>query len=405
MYEQPSSKRYLAQRESHDEEFSLLRSEDFWPLQKMQPTWALNPQRPFMMQKNTNEYVGTQNQYGKWNQRTWNKYENKYIEDKTALFAAPLTSGISHMSSLLPGKKSDCSTWSQGNSVRRDWTNFESCSFRGMEREIEDRVSYNESKIGDVDKSDIPFHYHPGSYARNSRVQIHSPFELIKFQCLGNPILMKKVAEWSLNYSESNQMTRKEIAELSRGRYWVTARSAPPHGNRQTLSFKEDLDDLRGGYQEVFNGVFQQQGGGREAAIRHRLFKYNFDRWAIDKWEAGVWRSVARETQDRSWVDLRYNKTIHVKVIPFLRILQRLRDKFHPHQKIGKCVEFLFTSFDRKKFRGKLKARSLKHNIANLKLKLEKQYFLNFAINAATTADCITIDDQKYHNSGEEFEG
>jgi len=49
--------------------------------------------------------------------------------------------------------------------------------------------------------------------------------------------------------------------------------------------------------------------------------------------------------------------------------------------------------------------RNLKHNIANRKMKLEKQYAPNLAIKLAATADCIFIDEPKYHYSGEEFEG
>merc|ERR1719419_1525552 len=72
------------------------------------------------------------------------------------------------------------------------------------------------------------------------------------------------------------------------------------------------------------------------------------------------------------------------------RILDRLRDKGCLYQDIEKSVEFLFTSCDQKKLNGKLKTRTLKHNIANLKNKLEKQYALSFAILVANAADKIS---------------
>jgi len=368
------------------------------------PAWAMNlqrsslfqePQSNLIIKKNTDRYVESQSQFGKWDRQEWSKHENSYRENKSVLLAVPLDPNISDMSSLFSDKKSNCSSSSPRKSVGRDWTNYgRCCSFHSMEPKTKARISEDKSNKGDLDTPDIPYHYHPCNYAPKSRIQAHPLFELIKTHCLGNPILMKKVVEWCINHAESNHITTKEILDLSRGRYWITARSATPLGDKHALSFKEDLDDLQGAYQEFYKGVFQQLiPEGREQAVKHRLFKYKLDWWAIDKWEAGVWRPVAREKGDRLWVDLRYNKTIHVKVIPLLRILRRLEEKFQPYQKIDKYVEFLFTSFDRKKLNGKLKTRNLKHNIANLKLKLEKQYALNFAINVATTADCISIDD------------
>jgi len=414
MYKQPSSKRYLAQWGSQDKDFSILRSEDQWgpqmkPLASAMNPWSSllfqEPQSNLIINKNMDRYVEAQSQFGKRDRQEWSKHENSYRENKSVLLAVPIDPDISRMSSLLPDKKSNCSSSSPRKSVATNWTNSGRCgSFRGMEREIKARFSEDQSNKGDLDMPDIPY-YHPCDYARKSKIQAHSLFELIKTQCLGNPMLMKKVVEWGINHAESSQITGKEIRELSRGRYWITARSVLPDGNTPVPSFKEDVDNLQGAYQEFDKGVFQQLliPQGREAAIQHRVYKYKSDRWGIDKWEAGVWRPVAREKLDKSWVDLRYNRPIYVKVIPLLMILRRLEEKFQAHQKIDKCVEFLFTSFDRKKLNGKLKTRNLKHNIANLKLKLEKQYALNFAINVATTADCISIDDQRCLYPGGEF--
>jgi len=374
------------------------------------PAEATDPQRSSLfrearsnaIKRKMNKYTEAPSQHSKWDGQEWSKHENRYKENESVLLAVPVSQGISRMSSSLLGTKSSSSSLSPTKTMSGDWTNFgRSCSFNSMEREIKVQFSDDESNNSDLDTPDIPYHYRS---AKKSNEQAQSIFELIKTHCLGNPMLMEKVVKWGINHSMSNQMTRKNILELTSGRYWITARSAQIHRDTEALSFKDDLDDLTGGYQEVDKGVYHQPiPQGRQAAAQHRLFKYNLDLWAIEKWEAGVWHPVARETLDRLWVDLRYNKTIHVKVIPLLRILGRLKERFPAYQNIEKCVEFLFTSFDRKKLNGKLKSRNLKHNIANLKMKLEKQYALSFAVNVANTADCISNEDQKYFYSGGGF--
>merc|ERR1719494_963003 len=112
----------------------------------------------------------------------------------------------------------------------------------------------------------------------------------------------------------------------------------------------------------------------------------------IEKNVNGVWCPAARQQPNGSWVDLRYNQTIKVMLIPLIKILGKLKKKIPVCQEIDKYVEFLFTSFDRKKLNGKLKTRNLKHNINNLKLKLEKQHALSFAIRVANTADLIATE-------------
>jgi len=52
-------------------------------------------------------------------------------------------------------------------------------------------------------------------------------------------------------------------------------------------------------------------------------------------------------------------------------------------------VDFLFKSCNQKKLISKLKKRNLKHNIANLKVKLDKQYALSFGVKVAYMADVI----------------
>jgi len=149
--------------------------------------------------------------------------------------------------------------------------------------EVKAKFSDDWWKTRDLDTPDIPYNYNSVDYAKTVGIQADYLFEGIKIHCLSNPILLDMVIKFSV---DSNQITQKNIVELSRGRYWITARSLQPNRNKLSLGFKEDLDDLQGGYQEVDKGVFQQSiPQGTEAAVYHRLFKYNFDLWAIDKWE------------------------------------------------------------------------------------------------------------------------
>jgi len=114
----------------------------------------------------------------------------------------------------------------------------------------------------------------------------------------------------------------------------------------------------------------------------------------IHKYEraVGSWVAVAKELPDGRWVDCKYNILIQVVLIPMKLILERLRNQACSYQDLVKKVEFLFTTCDRSKLNGKLKSRNLKHNITNLKLKLEKQYALSFAVTVANTAEEMTND-------------
>ena len=56
---------------------------------------------------------------------------------------------------------------------------------------------------------------------------------------------------------------------------------------------------------------------------------------------------------------------------------------------VEKQLEFLFQDCNQKKLNTKLKKRNLKHNIQNLKVKLEKQHCLSFAVRVVNVADAI----------------
>jgi len=110
--------------------------------------------------------------------------------------------------------------------------------------------------------------------------------------------------------------------------------------------------------------------------------------------DTGEWILCAEQLSDGRWVDIKNNReVIRVQLIPMSKILQKMSEKIaQENQEIEKCIEFLFTNCNQKKLNSKLKGRNLKHNISNLKVKLEKQYALSFAVQVATTADTIAMD-------------
>jgi len=77
-----------------------------------------------------------------------------------------------------------------------------------------------------------------------------------------------------------------------------------------------------------------------------------------------------------------------MKLVMLETILDRLGGDYQDGN-IEKQMEFLFLSCNQKKLHTKLKQRNLKHNIANLKVKLEKQHCLSFAVRIANIADSI----------------
>jgi len=77
-----------------------------------------------------------------------------------------------------------------------------------------------------------------------------------------------------------------------------------------------------------------------------------------------------------------------------LRILSRLKDDWTDLAEMKKNLEFLFHHCNPKKLNTKIKPRNLKHNMVNLKLKLQKQHELSFAVRVAETAISIALEGQ-----------
>jgi len=229
-------------------------------------------------------------------------------------------------------------------------------------------------------------------------------FNEIKKLCIDNPALLKKVLKWGNIQTSVAELTREDLEKLSSGRVWVTASlEHPATETEEDVKWQDALDDLKGAYQEVQNepNTFIQPAPQQsEPGKQHRLKKVVGGLWVIDecKMKSGSkWGLCAEELPSRQWIDHRNNrKNIEVKVVPLIRILERMgeRLKTDQNQDVERCVQFLFNSCNQKKLNSKLKTRNLKHNIANLKVKLDKQYSLSFAVKVANTADTIAQEER-----------
>jgi len=232
----------------------------------------------------------------------------------------------------------------------------------------------------------------------------HEIFNEIKKFCSESPTLLKKVLKWGNIQVSVAELTKEDLEKLARGRVWVTANlDHPATETEEDVKWQDALDDLKGAYQETpadSNIFIQPAPQQSEPGKQHRLKKVEGGLWVIDecKMKSGSkWGLCAQELPSRKWIDHRHEgKIIEVKVLPLLRILEKMgeRLKTDQNQDVEKCVQFLFNSCNQKKLNSKLKTRNLKHNIANLKVKLDKQYSLSFAVKVANTADTIAQEER-----------
>jgi len=230
-----------------------------------------------------------------------------------------------------------------------------------------------------------------------SMVQEEKLFEQIKAHCVMNPSLLKRIVCWSNSKSQSEQMALYDHGAISVGRLWLTASTnLPPNESDEKL--QQAVNDIKGAYHKVGDGVWQQplpETG--EPGLQHRLRKDSLGCWVIEELidvqdNEESWNICAKELSDHRWVDMKNDlREIKVTKLQMDTILQRMmQDKTTVNSDTLKnYVDFLFKSCNQKKLNSKLKKRNLKHNISNLKVKLDKQYALSFAVKVANTADVI----------------
>jgi len=225
--------------------------------------------------------------------------------------------------------------------------------------------------------------------------QEEAMFELIKAHCVGNSSLLKRIVHWGMKNRSMRRTSPEDVSTLSEGRVWVTAHLADLTGIVEIDDcLQESLDDIKGAYREIRTGVYKQpEPQVNEPGAQHRLMKDSHGYWKIEAHDvdSGKWILCAQELPDGLWMDMKNNrKDIRVKIIPMGMILEKMSEEFaSENQKVEKSMEFLFTNCNQKKLNSKLRGSNLKHNISNLKVKLEKQYALRFAVQVATTGDSI----------------
>jgi len=223
-------------------------------------------------------------------------------------------------------------------------------------------------------------------------------FDMIKNWCSGRPNLVKKLVHWGISKDQEPSIPIKispaRVKKLANGRLWVScmlSTSSTKYPGEGT-SAQESVDNLKGAYQEVEKGsgiYVQPTPEVNQSELQHRLKKVN-DFWIIEERDplTKCWKLRIQE-KPGLWLDMKYvYQTLKVKVIPMAKILERMTDSIFDGD-VEKKLDFLFEECSQKKLNTKLRKRNLDHNIKNLKVKLEKQRCLSFAVKIVKVADAI----------------
>jgi len=226
-------------------------------------------------------------------------------------------------------------------------------------------------------------------------------FEHFRKYCLNYPSLQQRIIQWGITRTPNSRVGDKEISALAGGRVWVSATLGQPSTTRDGDYWQEILNNYKGAYQQDEPGVFlQPPAQPNEPGIQHRLRRSQNGLWMIDEHnvEEDVWDSCAKELPGGKWVDVKDSRmSYNIKIIPMESILCTIKDQLTDFEDIQRSIDFLFNSCNQKKLNTKLKARNLKHNISNLKLKLGKQYALSFAVRVSEMADSIASSRDDFH--------
>jgi len=207
-------------------------------------------------------------------------------------------------------------------------------------------------------------------------------------------LILQNFLDWGITRTPNHKVGEEEIRELSTDRLWVSVRLTSGSSKHARKLFA-GLRDLKGAYQKVAAGVYTQPAPEPgEPGVQHRLRNLT-GYWVIEAFDVDRWMWHARTQQfpNGEWVDLTSGlKLYNIQVIPMINILNRMKDDWSECNEMKKHIEFLFSTCNQKKLNTKLKPRSLKHHIDNLRVKLEKQYALSFAVRVAKVADSIALN-------------
>jgi len=230
--------------------------------------------------------------------------------------------------------------------------------------------------------------------SQTSKLSEDDLFDQFRNYCMSCPSLRHKIIQWGLARTPNYRVGTQEITELAAGRLWVKVTLAQT--DKRGIKNRHDiLDEVKGAYQEVEHGVFMQPPAQPdEPGVQHRLRKNEFGFWIIEEpnEENDLWYPCIQEQRYGHWVDLNDSRRrCNIQILTMESILYSMRDQWTDLEEMERSMEFLFNSCNQKKLNTKLKARNLKHNISNLRFKLEKQYALSFAVRVAEVADAIAL--------------
>jgi len=233
------------------------------------------------------------------------------------------------------------------------------------------------------------------SIHKEQRLSDDELFDQFKNHCARCPSLRQKIIQWGISLTSNHPVGAKEISKLAAGRIWVKATLIHTH-KRSIGNWQEVLDEVKGAYHEVEEGVYMQPASQpNEPGIQHRLRRTGRGFWIIEEPNENhdLWFPCVQELPSGNWVDVNDSRMrCNIQIIKMESVLYSMRDQWADLEEMERTMEFLFNSCNPKKLSTKLKARNLKHNINSLTLKLEKQYNLNFAIRVAEMADAIALE-------------
>jgi len=248
-----------------------------------------------------------------------------------------------------------------------------------------------------VISSESPSSEDKSSSASDKTLTEDELFDQLKRYCVKFPSLLQEVIQWGITRTPNRRVGAKDISDYASGKIWVRAALMdPPRGC--TESWQEVLNEFKGAYQEDEPGVFMQPPSQpNEPGKQHRIRRNNMGFWMIEEHDVNenAWYPCTQEVPYGHWVDLKDSRRrYNIQLMPMVSILNRMQDQCTDHDEMEKSMDFLFNSCNQKKLNTRLKARNLKHNISNLRLKLEKQYALSFAVRVAEIADAIALEEQ-----------
>eukprot|EP00495_Collosphaeridae_sp_1-RS-2012_P001000 TRINITY_DN1149_c0_g1_i2.p1 TRINITY_DN1149_c0_g1~~TRINITY_DN1149_c0_g1_i2.p1 ORF type:complete len:378 (+),score=50.43 TRINITY_DN1149_c0_g1_i2:149-1135(+) len=251
----------------------------------------------------------------------------------------------------------------------------------------------NENSTIDLTNYSVSLETSSANSAIDKKWSDNELFGIFRTHC-EDPLILQEFLNWGIIRTPNLKVGEKEINELATGRFWVNVRLSPSCSN-YARKLSGVLDDLKGAYQEVEAGVYYQPAPlPNEPGVQHRL-RISKGYWVIEVFEVkrGIWHVRSQELPDGKWVDLTSGLRLYnIHVVPMINILNRMKDDWTEYDEMKKRIEFLFNACNQKKLNTKLRPRSLKHHIVNLRVKLEKQYALSFAVRVARIADYIALN-------------